>query len=295
MGVFLILLEILKFIVFFLAFILISILMGILAVMFVPFKWTANASKYDDSNASFRCLWLFGILKFEYLNSSIRLSIFGINILNVINALILIKKKLETNKSNESSKADASEPEIEHDELDVDPIEHDDIEPEIEFESHTESKKSKKTGNKKVSKINGFLHKIEEINVKFKYYRDQIPVKELISCTIVFFKKILKVISPKVCRVNLEIGLSEPHTTGYVLGILGVLSDYIPMDLRTTGVFDKEVIQGDIHASGKLYLYKIMLPSVKYVLSKPVLKVIRLALIEMKKQKEPILKDKKGM
>ena len=278
MIVFLILWEILKFILLLLALLLIAVLIGIGVTLFVPFKWKAEVSKYENFHANAQCTWLFGICKFGYLNDSIYVRIFGINILNVLN--VLSKKASKTDereppphkpkdldKSDDSS--ETSKFEDKGEDIDIDPVNTKDY--------------GKKPKVKKASKINALLDKIKNIIEKIKGYNKQINLKALAGDTKIFLKKVAKAILPKECKVDLIIGMDEPHTTGYILAVLGVVSDYIPVDLQTTGVFDKEIVQGGIYANGNLYIYQIMVPSVRYVLSKSVRKVIRLALTEIRK------------
>lgn len=223
----------------------------------------------------FRLKWLFGLVKLS---------------VNVKNGDLSFKVKLPFGLENKllekdkpvKEKKKAESPDLEKD-INVEENEN------IQEEKNTEEKNScdfepveekpkpkkiKKTKKKKkpkkinpVKRIKVFYENIKE---KWEYYN----ISQLIPLIIKLVKDLIKAVGVKKCNIGGVIGFSDPSTTGGVLGVIGMLSVYLPGKIQIEGNFEKADFKCNGVIEGNTSLIKLLLPLIKFVFKKPVLNII---------------------
>ena len=80
--------------------------------------------------------------------------------------------------------------------------------------------------------------------------------------------KILKSIRPRKMEGNLLFGTGSPDTTGYVLGVYGMLSPFVGNMFLLTPDFEDKVLKGRVYIAGHIMLVKILWQGILLVLDK---------------------------
>lgn len=88
---------------------------------------------------------------------------------------------------------------------------------------------------------------------------------ELIINTVV---KLLKHIAPRKITGNLELGLADPATTGYVTAAMSIFCTFTEDAFEFTPVFDDEVINGKVKLKGHILLGYIAVLGVNAIIRK---------------------------
>lgn len=119
------------------------------------------------------------------------------------------------------------------------------------------------------------FHKIKRLYNDVMFVVQYPQRKEILSLTVTYAKKIWRALKPDSFRVRGEVGLGDPAQTGMALGMMSVVSAFLELDVRISGNFEKAVLTIDTKADGKITLFSLLLPTVRYVFARPVWKVVR--------------------
>jgi phosphate/sulfate permease len=160
-----------------------------------------------------------------------------------------------------------------------------DVKRRVKIEKKTELKTEKRKEEKKEKKKVSLKEIFSEINFYFKYPNKEIIIK---SCVNLLFK-ILAVLKPKIFELDAEYGLEDVAATGQIYGALWAFG-IIRKDINIKPNFDKEVFLIKLHLKGKILLALLAAPVLKFVLSRPIFKLI---LDALKRYKDLNKKNKK--
>ncbi|MDR2044556.1 MAG: DUF2953 domain-containing protein [Clostridium sp.] len=80
--------------------------------------------------------------------------------------------------------------------------------------------------------------------------------------------KVLKHIRPRKVRAQIRFGTGSPDTTGYVLGIYGMVSPLLGKHIAITPDFEETVLTGSISAAGHALGWILLLNALKLILDK---------------------------
>ena len=276
---FLIIWQILKFIALLILAVLLLILFVVLCIFFVPIRYKAFAEKQENIIVDTKISWFFKLIFFSYKlkdkKSEIVLKICGWNFIGGKKSKKKKKRKKEKKKPIESKERNFSENEDVEQTKNVDTVEKIEKKEKIleKFiakekdsfdEDNTEEKKSI------IEQIYVFKEKFDEIY----HYPDK---NILIKLTKRYVKKIFWALKPKKFTAKVEFGINEPDKVGYILGITQTIITVTQLDIQIKGVFDREVFNGNAYLEGKIYIYKFVLPTLRYVFSKPIWKLVKKA------------------
>ena len=229
-----------------------------------------TARTKDDMNISAKAKWLFGIvvLRFEQGNNKNEsdLYIFGRKYKN--------KKTPEAKKSENAHKKESIDIKL--------PVEKT-IQNEVKQNNEKEIKavkkkkgffkfrknenkkeKSKKDINKK-EKRQKFL--LEVINYPYK--------RELIDQTVLLIKRSIAAVKPKYFYLNGEVGFDSPNLTGLLLAAVGIVRGFNGMNVDLTGNLEKETLDAELKLNGRTSLLVLIIPTVRYIASRPVRAIIK--------------------
>lgn len=122
----------------------------------------------------------------------------------------------------------------------------------------------------KFKKIKYTFHKIcdkiKHILENYQYYRallNEADTRELFAHAKKRLGRVWKSIRPRKVRANVRFGTGSPDTTGYLLGVCGMLSPFLGNHIIVTPDFEEAVLNGEIYASGRVTLFIILLNGLK--------------------------------
>ncbi len=87
--------------------------------------------------------------------------------------------------------------------------------------------------------------------------------------------RVLKMILPKKCRINIRIGLPDPITTADIFAAYGILYPILVGKVYMTPEFEKSVIEGKVHIRGKIRVFTIVWAAAVLFFNKDVKKTIK--------------------
>ncbi|WP_207647188.1 DUF2953 domain-containing protein [Peptoclostridium litorale] len=131
------------------------------------------------------------------------------------------------------------------------------------------------SGNgKKEKKPPGEKEKKTDKNKK-KMHPKHVLSKSMLKSISDLLSDFLRWLKPKKFRLRGMVGFEDPHHTGMLCGLLYIFEE----PLRNSGIniisiFDREVFEGSFEIEGKLTIAVLLLICMKFVLSKPVRRII---------------------
>jgi len=140
--------------------------------------------------------------------------------------------------------------------------------------SKKESRKSKKNKKDKSKKGESFFVKLKQNIEKAKriyYYPNRKKIQDKL---IKELKCILKALNPKILRLTCELGLEDTAMTGRILGAFYALNGIWQKDIHLIGDFTRKILVINLYVKGKIVLGAILYPIIRFLLSKPIFKII---------------------
>ena len=262
--------------------IILIILLLLAAVLLLRLKYSVSAEYDEGFGAEARLSLLFGALKAVYRyggeDEGLELLIFG-------------RSKKKKTEEKPPAQADGEYDFYESDGPDI-PTEEDHIQEEPETQetapsetqdipseetqeaaaetvSYDESEK-KRRKKEKTPKKEGFLQKIQNAYNNFDELRERYDILLLLKNLKIYVVQQLKSLGIKGGSLDGIIGLGDPSQTGMVLGGIGVIRAFAPLDIDISGEFEKQYIALNGSLYGKTYLLKLLLPILKLIFKKPV-------------------------
>ncbi len=98
---------------------------------------------------------------------------------------------------------------------------------------------------------------------------------EIVKYTLRFVKELIFAIKPKKFKANITIGFEDPSNTGKFLGISAVILEFLPLDIYLSGDFENEIFEGILETKGKTSVFKIGIPTLRYIFKKPIWRLIK--------------------
>ncbi|WP_026494613.1 hypothetical protein [Butyrivibrio sp. WCD3002] len=87
--------------------------------------------------------------------------------------------------------------------------------------------------------------------------------------------RVLKMVIPKKCSINLHIGMSDPTVTADILAAYGVLYPILAGKVFVTPDFEKPVLSGTVRIKGKIRLVTIVWAAAVFYFNKDIRKTLR--------------------
>ena len=119
--------------------------------------------------------------------------------------------------------------------------------------------------------IKDLCDKIKEVWNNIQYYKDVLGERQ----NRLFFErskkriyKLMKAIAPKRIKGHLVVGTGSPDTTGYVLGIYGMIYPFLDKNFNLEPDFETDVCKGEIEMKGRIYLSTVVLVVLQFVTDK---------------------------
>ncbi len=188
------------------------------------------------------------------------------------------KTEKQTEAAAGGESAPAKEQEAEQQETEKQETENQEAEQQDEEEKGGLLNKIKCTIDKICDTISACRDKIRAIHENIAFYRELLlceDTKGLVSHGFWRLGRILKSIRPRKLRADILFGTGSPDTTGYALGIYGILSPHLNREVNITPDFTQAVLEGEIYAAGHITVFRVLRHAVMLVLDKRLRKLMR--------------------
>lgn len=88
--------------------------------------------------------------------------------------------------------------------------------------------------------------------------------------------RILKMVRPRKCRINLLIGLDDPAGTGQIMAVYGMLYPLIGQHVFIQADFEEKIVEGDLYIKGKITAIVFLIAALKLYMDKNVRKLLKM-------------------
>jgi|GEM_PF-1987139 len=251
MTVFIVILTVFKWILIVIGLLLALILLLLALVLFPAIRYDLEGHVNDKGfDAGFKIRALFHLLRVYHKPSESKEIIIKILWFRIGRKNKRVKQKNEIDESI----------------LETEPLTEEDS-PEVKSSS---TKKKKENKESVFSRIKRLKNKLSEN-------------KELVKPTIKLAAEELKALKPNVFKVKGVVGFDSPDKTGYFIAAVSIVKAVTCLNIEIFGDFEKKNYDVDFTAKGKTSLFRLLLPVIKFVFTKPVWAVIK---PKSKKQKK---------
>lgn len=104
--------------------------------------------------------------------------------------------------------------------------------------------------------------KIKDILEHADYYKELLKEEEthlLFGDARIRILKVIKSIRPRKVKADIRFGTGSPDTTGYALGIYGMLSAFLGKNINVTPDFEEAVLEGEIFLAGRITAFILLM------------------------------------
>ena len=120
--------------------------------------------------------------------------------------------------------------------------------------------------------------KTEKLDLDYFIKMPMADKKQLFKAVVKLLKSLLKGIKPDDFYVKGDIGLEDPSTTAEVVGAIYAFSGILNKQIEIKAVFDKEILQGEAYAKGKIIPIYMLVCLIRFALTKQIRKIIKIYL-----------------
>lgn len=125
-----------------------------------------------------------------------------------------------------------------------------------------------------IEKAKLFFNRVEIFKDKIIYFYNYPKRNEIQKLTIDLVLEIINKIKPKYFKLDAEVGFESPDTTGYLMAVSSVII-FNGIDMNLKGNFEKKIFIFNIMSNGKFNLWSILWPMGKYIIKRPIRKLIK--------------------
>lgn len=127
--------------------------------------------------------------------------------------------------------------------------------------------------------IKTIYDKIRTIIENIRYYTDVIKSDVFQNAWAVCKKQILKILrmlKPTKCKVNLLVGTGDPAGTGQLLSVYGMFYPFIGNHVFIQSDFENQVVEGDLYIKGRIRVFVLLMAALKLYMNKDIKHLLRL-------------------
>lgn len=88
--------------------------------------------------------------------------------------------------------------------------------------------------------------------------------------------RILRMLRPSKCRMNLLIGTGDPGSTGQIWSVYGILYPFVGNNVFLQTDFDNQIIEGDLYIKGKIRIWVFALAGFQLFIDKDIRRLLKL-------------------
>jgi hypothetical protein len=251
------------------------ILLTILIILFVPFRYSAEGSFDEELRIRVKFSWLLHLINGSATQHNkesdvrVRIALFQI--------IPKRKSKAKAKPVSKSKKEPSIEPSIEPS-----------AKPSID--SKDETPKKQKQEKKPVKKANNKPQKkpqkkpakksenkssaIEQFKAIWNFLQED-ENEGLLRHVLKYIGRLIKWIFPRRAYANIEFGLDDPATTGYITGLTSIVYVKTRGNFQVIPNFHEEVIKGSLKIRGRLYLYQPVYYIIRIIIDKRVRRMLK--------------------
>ena len=120
--------------------------------------------------------------------------------------------------------------------------------------------------------------KPEKLDLDYFIKMPMADKKQLFKAVVKLLKSLLKGIKPDDFYIKGDIGFEDPSTTAEIVGAAYAIGGILNKKIELKAVFDKEILQGEAYAKGKIIPIYMLVCLIRFVLTKQVRKIIKIYL-----------------
>lgn len=273
------------------------VLILLLLILFVPITYRLYGQKSEAKmNAWAKVNWLFGLIRLQYAypepgKVQVKLLFFTLYDSKKREKSKKAAKREKDDKQAENKSEKQPQPEsVMSDTLVQTPTAEQADSIDSTIEKHTanddvENSATQENVNEKQSFICLAREKYEKIKYTLKKIYDKIKhiienisfyrallqdedTKRLFRHAGFRLKKIWKNIHPHKLKGELLFGTGSPDTTGYALGVYGILSPMLGQNICVTPDFTQTILEGNIYVAGHITLFQVGMHSLIFLFDK---------------------------
>ena len=124
-------------------------------------------------------------------------------------------------------------------------------------------------------KLNNIFFTVKNIYNRFLHLKNYPEKDKIIRYTFNFIKELFLADKPKKFKADLLVGFDDPSSTGKFIGLMAIISELLPFSICFFGDFENEVFQGNMEMKGRTNVFKICIPTLRYIFKAPVWKLIK--------------------
>lgn len=127
--------------------------------------------------------------------------------------------------------------------------------------------------------IRKICDKIREIIENIRYYTEVLKSDVFQSSWAVCRKQILKILrmlKPQKCRINVRVGTGDPAGTGQLMAVYGILYPVIGNHVFVEADFEQRIIEGDLYIKGRIRGIVFIVVAFKLFFNKDIRHLIKL-------------------
>ena len=120
--------------------------------------------------------------------------------------------------------------------------------------------------------------KPEKLDLDYFLKMPMADKKQLFKAVVKLLKSLLKGIKPDDFYIKGDVGLEDPSTTAEIVGAAYAIGGILNKKIELKAVFDKEILQGEAYAKGKIIPIYMLVCLIRFVLTRQVRKIIKIYL-----------------
>ena len=276
-----ILLEILKIVIIVLLAIIGIILGLLLFLLLMNIKFTVSGKYDDEFDMKVYAEYIFKLIMFKFdmknTDGKYQLLIMGTDyeIWKMRKEKIADRFSQKDKNKNKQTDDEESADMTENSEYETD--ENEIKEKKIKNDVHGKEEKEsiKDKINEKKELINEKIEYAKEKYYEVKSFIQENDIKEILKLTKELLIRLIKAFNIKKYDIYVKFGSNDPSQTGMIYGGICVVNTFIPIRAKIVPDFKNEVFETDFVVEGNTNLFKLIVPLVRYVLAKPIFKIIK--------------------
>lgn len=120
--------------------------------------------------------------------------------------------------------------------------------------------------------------KTEKLDLDYFLKMPMADKKQLFKAVVKLLKSLLKGIKPDDFYIKGDVGLEDPSTTAEIVGAAYAIGGILNKKIELKAVFDKEILQGEAYAKGKIIPIYMLVCLIRFALTKQIRKIIKIYL-----------------
>ncbi len=127
--------------------------------------------------------------------------------------------------------------------------------------------------------IRKICDKIKKIIKNIQYYTEVLKSETFRGAWAVSKKQLLRVLRmlrPQVCRINVSAGTGDPAGTGQLLAFYGILYPFIGNYVSVEADFENKVMEGDLFIKGRIRIFVFLLAAFQLFINKNIRRLLKM-------------------